>query len=64
MSSLAHFTGVFILSNVGVSLSVYYFGCGRPEHRTGRSKHPRFFYVVNQRKKLTRSHWVFADNDE
>ena len=38
--------GCTIYSCVGVSLSVFCFGCGRPDCRTGRCKHPRFLYIV------------------
>ena len=41
-----HTLRVSIYANVGVSLSVYWQGCGRPRNRTGRCKHPRFLYVV------------------
>ena len=37
--------GCIIYSNVGVSLSVYYFGCGRPEHQSGRSQAPTLFVL-------------------
>ena len=39
--------GVTIYSNVGVSLSVFRLGCGRPRRRMGRCKHPRFLFVVS-----------------
>ena len=48
-----HTLRVFIYSSVGVSLSVFQFGCGRPRSRTGRCKHPRFLYVGFNRVKTT-----------
>ena len=63
MSSLAHFTGVYILQRGCFSVCLLWWAVVGLRWRTGRCNHPRFFYVGTNRVK-TIWLWVLVRTKE